>query len=206
VLSRTTRLKKHFKEYYWVGILQLVKPTVLAIIVFYLAKFLSGFALGYEIRFWEMLAGVLPADERIFRMAFALLIIALPYLFATYSLSTLAKPQRRLMAKKFRIFVQGGHKIVMHREFGPETAFRHCVVTSRNMDGAEEMLSLIIIKPAFPEVRPVERKNTRVIDHHLSIVASYIFSLGLNPPNDWGSRPWTDEEYRAKPTDENLLG
>ena len=199
------RLKQHIKVRMLIGFFQLLKPSFYIFVGFKFLQIFIKFVGNYEFKAWDLLAYMIPLEAPIIRTIFISFLLAMPYLVGIFSISRFAGKKRRLKALNFKVFASGGHKRILIREQGPKTSWRPGVVTSRSMDGDEEMLSFIVIKFSLPNTELLERRYTRIIDHPLKVVLDHQFSYGLNPPKDWQSREWTDEEYYAIPHEEELL-
>lgn len=199
------RIRQHIKVHVLVGFFQLLKPGFYIFVGFKFFQIFIKFLGNYEFKSWDLLAYIIPFEATVIRTIFVIFLLIMPYLVGIFSVSKFVGKKRRLRALNFKIFASGGYKRILIREQGLHTSWRPGVVTSRSMDGKKEMLSFIVIKFSLPNTELLERENTRVIDHPLKVVLDHQFSYGLNPPKDWQSREWTDEEYYAIPHEEELL-
>ena len=199
------RIWKHIKENTLVGVFILVRPAFLLFIGFQILQFITKFVVNYEPKFWNLIADIVPINARITRSVFAGLMLIFPYIFGVVSLKGIIGKQRRLRAKKLKIFVRGGHKRILYRFHGPQTALIPGVAVSRSMNNEDEMLSVVLIQFAIPNPQLIERKYTMVVDHKFKTVWRYVTSFGTISMKNWKARKWTDEEYYAIPHEEDLV-
>ena len=199
------RIWKHMKESTLVGVFILVRPAFLIFIGFQILQFITKFVVNYEPKFWNLIADIVPINAHIVRSIFMGLVLFFPYMFGAASLKGMLGKQRRLRAKKLKIFVRGGHKRILYRFHGPQTGLIPGVAVSRSMNNEDEMLSVVLIQFAIPNPQLIERRYTMVVDHNFKTVLRYVTSFGTISMKNWKAREWTDEEYYAIPHEEDLV-